>query len=207
ENNYLSDSEHRQKTSLEYKEKQGKITKDEQQKLAELRIKDEETTQKVIDACTGGVSPECTEARKDAFATLETYVDLTYQNPKTAQAGYQEIDRLLSSTSPEGLMAFDLVEGYTEAFKNFGYSDEDARKYAGMYVGSIYLIQGTYGFNKDEPIDVAVVNGKMIIIDGHHRAEAARKAGIKDIPVRINTVTKEQGDQLLREAAEARARR
>ncbi|APC10563.1 ParB-like nuclease domain-containing protein [Providencia rettgeri] len=104
-------------------------------------------------------------------------------------------------------MAFDLVEGYTEAFKNFGYSDEDARKYAGMYVGSIYLIQGTYGFNKDEPIDVAVVNGKMIIIDGHHRAEAARKAGIKDIPVRINTVTKEQGDQLLREAAEARARR
>lgn len=32
-------------------------------------------------------------------------------------------------------MAFDLVEGYTEAFKNFGYSDEDARKYAGLYVG------------------------------------------------------------------------
>ena len=40
-----------------------------------------------------------------------------------------------------------------------------------------------------------------------NRAEAVRKAGIKDIPVRINTVTKEQGDQLLREAAEARARR
>ncbi|MGG4675407.1 ParB N-terminal domain-containing protein [Providencia sp. Me1] len=63
------------------------------------------------------------------------------------------------------------------------------------------------GFNMNEPIDVAIVNGKMIIIDGHHRAEVARKAGIKDIPVRINTVTKEQGDQLLREAAEARARR
>ncbi|EMS1063524.1 hypothetical protein WKS79_002064 [Providencia stuartii] len=44
-------------------------------------------------------------------------------------------------------MAFDLVEGYTEAFKNFGYSDEDARKYAGLYVGGLYAIQGAYGLN------------------------------------------------------------
>lgn len=62
------------------------------------------------------------------------------------------------------------------------------------------------GYKVDEPVDVAIVNGKMIIIDGHHRAEAARKAGIKDIPVRVHPVTKEQGDQLLREAAEARVR-
>jgi len=46
----------------------------------------------------------------------------------------------------------------------------------------------------------------VIIIDGHHRAEAAAKAGIKDVPVRIHDVTTEQGDQLLREAAEARVR-
>ncbi|WP_336431895.1 DUF6862 domain-containing protein, partial [Providencia sp. PROV129] len=142
ENNYLSDSEHRQKTSLELKEKQGKITEAEQQKLAELRIKDTETTQRLIDTCAGGVSPECTAARKDAFETIDTYVSLTYQNPKTAQAGYQEIERLLNSTSPEAQQAYNLLESYTEAFKNFGYTDEEARTRAGMYVGSIYLLGG-----------------------------------------------------------------
>ncbi|TYL41073.1 hypothetical protein FDP13_19850 [Dickeya sp. ws52] len=62
------------------------------------------------------------------------------------------------------------------------------------------------GFDVNEPVDVAIVNGKAIIIDGHHRAEASVKAGIKNIPVRIHEVTKEQGDQILREAAEARVR-
>ena len=143
ENNYLSDSEYRQKISLELKEKQGKITEVEQQKLAELRIKDTETTQRLLDACAGGVSPECTAARKDAFETIDTYVSLTYQNPKTAQAGYQEIERLLNSTSPETQQAYNLLESYTKAFKNFGYTNEEARTRAGMYVGSIYLLGGT----------------------------------------------------------------
>ena len=142
ENNYLSDSEYRQKTSLELKEKQGKISEVEQQKLAELRIKDTETTQKLLDTCAGGVSPECTAARKAAFETIDTYVSLTYQNPKTAQAGYQEIECLLNSTSPEAQQAFNLLESYTEAFKNFGYSVEEARARAGTYVGSIYLLGG-----------------------------------------------------------------
>ncbi|WP_339361894.1 DUF6862 domain-containing protein, partial [Klebsiella michiganensis] len=83
------------------------ITEVEQQKLAELRIKDTETTQRLLDACAGGVSPECTAARKDAFKTIDTYVSLTYQNPKTAQAGYQEIERLLNSTSPEAQQAYN----------------------------------------------------------------------------------------------------
>ncbi|EOE1185241.1 DUF6862 domain-containing protein [Proteus mirabilis] len=143
ENNYLSDSEYRQKISLELKEKQGKITEVEQQKLAELRIKDTETTQRLLDACAGGVSPECTAARKDAFETIDTYVSLTYQNPKTAQAGYQEIERLLNSTSPEAQQAYNLLESYTKAFKNFGYTNEEARTRTGMYVGSIYLLGGT----------------------------------------------------------------
>jgi filamentous hemagglutinin len=55
---------------------------------------------------------------------------------------------------------------------------------------------------KGDPIEVAIVNGKMIIIDGHHRAAAPGKAGLKEVPVNINSVTREQGDQLLREAAE-----
>lgn len=63
------------------------------------------------------------------------------------------------------------------------------------------------GFDQSQPIDVVMVNGKMIIIDGHHRAAAAKLAGIKNIPVRINEVTsKEAGDQILIWAAESKAR-
>lgn len=42
------------------------------------------------------------------------------------------------------------------------------------------------GYKNDELVDAAIVNGKIIIIDGHHRAEAASKAGVKDIPFIIH---------------------
>lgn len=99
----------------------------------------------MLEACSGGTTPACTAARKDALDKIASYVDLTYQNPKTQQAGYQEIDRLLNSTSPEAQQAFDLVEAYTEAFKDHGYSDSEAELYARRYVGSIHLIQGVTG--------------------------------------------------------------
>lgn len=142
ENNYLDSTDKSEKTRLEYKEQKGKITVVEQRRLSELRIKDVQRTQKLVDACLDGVSPACTDARKDAFEKLDSYVDLTYQNPKIAQAGYQEIERLLNSTSPEALQVYNLLESYTEAFKNFGYTNEEARTRAGMYVGSIYLLGG-----------------------------------------------------------------
>jgi filamentous hemagglutinin len=63
------------------------------------------------------------------------------------------------------------------------------------------------GFDPSKPIDVADVDGRQIILDGHHRARAAAQAGIRDVPVRVNPVTREQADQLLREAAEASMRR
>ncbi|MCX8713341.1 VENN motif pre-toxin domain-containing protein [Gilliamella sp. B3464] len=63
------------------------------------------------------------------------------------------------------------------------------------------------GFDKSQPIDVVIIDGKMIIIDGHHRAAAAKLAGIKDVPVRINEVTsKEAADEILIWAAEAKTR-
>ena len=45
-----------------------------------------------------------------------------------------------------------------------------------------------------------------IIIDGHHRVAAAKNAGIKDIPVKIIKVTKEQWDKLYDEVIEATGR-
>lgn len=62
------------------------------------------------------------------------------------------------------------------------------------------------GYNPSEPIEAATFEGKRIIIDGHHRAAAAIKAGLKEVPVREIQVTPSQGRQLLQEAAEARVR-
>ena len=60
------------------------------------------------------------------------------------------------------------------------------------------------GFDPSKPIEAANVDGKLIILDGHHRTKAAIGAGIKEVPVNVQKATREQGDQLLREAAEAR---
>ncbi|WP_194868929.1 ParB/RepB/Spo0J family partition protein [Pseudoalteromonas sp. PPB1] len=60
------------------------------------------------------------------------------------------------------------------------------------------------GYDESQQIDVADVNGKMIIIDGHHRAAAASAAQLKQVPVRVKNVSQQDADQLLMEAAEAR---
>nr|WP_198043781.1 ParB/RepB/Spo0J family partition protein [Ketobacter sp. MCCC 1A13808] len=60
------------------------------------------------------------------------------------------------------------------------------------------------GYDQTKPVEVADVDGKMIILDGHHRTQGAIGAGIKEIPENITKATREQGDQLLKEAAEAR---
>ncbi len=56
-----------------------------------------------------------------------------------------------------------------------------------------------------DPIEIAEVDGKKIILDGHHRAAAARKARLPSVPVRRTQVTPEQGQQLLDEVAAASA--
>ncbi len=61
------------------------------------------------------------------------------------------------------------------------------------------------GFDQSKPIEAADVgNGRLIILDGHHRTKGAIGAGIKEVPVNVQKATREQADQLLREAAEAR---
>jgi RHS repeat-associated protein len=66
--------------------------------------------------------------------------------------------------------------------------------------------QGGYG--SFPPIEAADVGGgKLVIIDGHHRAEAARKAGVREVPVNVNTVSPEDAEKLKDEATMARAER
>ena len=59
------------------------------------------------------------------------------------------------------------------------------------------------GFNPEHPIEIAEIDGRKIIIDGHHRARAAGAAGIKKVPVVVKEVTPEQAIRYLREAAQA----
>jgi len=63
------------------------------------------------------------------------------------------------------------------------------------------------GFDPAHPVEVANVNGEQIIIDGHHRAAAAIRAGIKEIPVTTTPVTPQQAAQLAADAAAAAAER
>ena len=59
------------------------------------------------------------------------------------------------------------------------------------------------GFDRNQPIEVVEVDGKLIIKDGHHRAEAAVREKLTTVPVRIYQVTSEDETQYLIDAAEA----
>ncbi|MCA8101414.1 ParB N-terminal domain-containing protein [Burkholderia contaminans] len=64
------------------------------------------------------------------------------------------------------------------------------------------------GFGTFPPVEAADVgDGQLVIIDGHHRAEAAIKAGIPEVPVNVATVSPEVAEQLKDEAAMAKAER
>ena len=64
--------------------------------------------------------------------------------------------------------------------------------------------QGGYG--DFPPIKIAEIDGKKIIIDGHHRARAAGAAGIKDVPVEIIDVPPGVASKYFQQAAEAAER-
>lgn len=59
------------------------------------------------------------------------------------------------------------------------------------------------GFDILKPVDVANIDGKLIILDGHHRVRAAGQLRLKAIPIKRQTVSQKQAEQLLYEAAEA----
>jgi hypothetical protein len=64
----------------------------------------------------------------------------------------------------------------------------------------------TNGFDPNHPIEIAIVDGRKIIIDGHHRARAAGAAGVKEVPVIIKQVSPNEATTLFQQAAEAAER-
>lgn len=66
--------------------------------------------------------------------------------------------------------------------------------------------EGKFDWEAAGPIRVAERNGIRVIIDGHHRAAAAQRAGLFEVPVRVEQVTDEVWDRLILEAAEAAGR-
>ncbi len=138
ENNYLSSTEKSRQTYLNHKEN---LTAQEKQQRDALNRKDLETDLAAMQACHGGAG-DCQAERTKAKEALDTYINLSYQNPKEAQAGYQQIQTLLNSTDPNAKEAFNVLEGYTQAFMRFGYTEDEARARAGVYVGSVYTAGG-----------------------------------------------------------------
>ena len=59
------------------------------------------------------------------------------------------------------------------------------------------------GFDPEQPIEVVYIDGKLIILDGHHRTSVARQLRLKLVPIKRIEVTPAQEQQLLLEAAEA----
>ena len=76
-------------------------------------------------------------------------------------------------------------------------------EYSGSNIKRLKKSMTQNGFDENTPIDIAEVDGRKIIIDGHHRARAAGAAGIREVPVRVIPVTPGEGTKLLGEAAEA----
>jgi filamentous hemagglutinin len=59
------------------------------------------------------------------------------------------------------------------------------------------------GYDIEKPIEIAEVDGYLIIIDGHHRAQAAMRERLREVPIIKRETNPEIDKQLLKEAIEA----
>ena len=76
-------------------------------------------------------------------------------------------------------------------------------EYSGSNIKRLKESMRQGGFNPEYPIEVAKVDGYLIIIDGHHRARAAGAAGISQVRVKFTEVSDQIGQMLLTQALEA----
>ena len=63
--------------------------------------------------------------------------------------------------------------------------------------------EGRFDWKAGAQVRIAERNGTRIIIDGHHRVAAARRAGLSEIPGTVEQVSDDVWNMLVREAEEA----
>nr|WP_306799078.1 hemagglutinin repeat-containing protein [Pectobacterium atrosepticum] len=156
ENNYLSSTEKSRQTELNHKQI---LTLEEQKERDALNRKDAETSKVLIDACMSGSADACTAARQDAQEKQDTYQNLSYQNPKEAQKGYQQIQQLLSGTSAEAIQTQELFNGMVAAYMRTGMTEEAAKSAVGYQLGTMYIIGGIAGIGSGKAADEGLTPG------------------------------------------------
>lgn len=82
-------------------------------------------------------------------------------------------------------------------------SRQPLREMTGNKIKTLMKKMKEHQFNPEKPIEVADVQGRLIILDGHHRTVAARRLRLAKVPIRKKQVSLLQEQQLLQEVAEA----
>lgn len=80
---------------------------------------------------------------------------------------------------------------------------QTSHEFTGSKLRRLKLAMRREGFDHREPIDITQIDGRNIIIDGHHRARAAGAAKITEVPVRIHVVDAATAAKYEQQAAEA----
>ncbi|WP_213991505.1 hemagglutinin repeat-containing protein [Sodalis sp. dw_96] len=150
DNNYLSATDKSRQTELDYKQN---LTPQEQTELDALNLKDAETSKALVDACMNGSASACAAARQDALNVQDTYQNLGYQDQKETQAGYQQIQALLTGTSEEAKQTQELFNSMVVAYMGAGMSEESAESAVGYQLGAMYAIGGIAGIGLGEVAD------------------------------------------------------
>ncbi|CNJ09617.1 putative hemolysin [Yersinia intermedia] len=194
ENNYLSSTEKSRQTYLNNKQN---LTPEEQKDKEALNRKDLESDLAAYAACSGK-GGDCQVERAKAKDAQDTYFNQTYQNPKEAQAGYQQIMNLLNSTDPNAKEVFNILEGYTQAFMSFGYTEDEAKARAGAYVGSMYIAGGVSAVVASGALTKQF--GKDVALNNKGSASGAASSLVKNADgiyeVKVNVTPLEGHDRL-----------
>ncbi|MEM8830287.1 MAG: ParB/RepB/Spo0J family partition protein [Cyanobacteria bacterium P01_G01_bin.19] len=81
---------------------------------------------------------------------------------------------------------------------------QNSREMTKSRVNSLRKKIRKYGYDADKPIEVAEVDGKLVIIDGHHRYQASVRERLAEVPIEVYKVSSETQKEYLEDTAEAR---
>lgn len=132
-----------------------------------------------------GLNDECSILNKDKSTTPEEKAKVDEGTPPIPTYTIEEVDpRILISRQDKTEMESSKIKRLKKKMKDEGFVH-----------------------NPDEPVSVVNADGKLIIIDGHHRVQAAKSSKLQKITILLRKASsREESDRLIREAAEAAAR-